>query len=312
MKKFQFYLSVFLAFALIVPFTSCDDDSSDEPPPPQSIVEIATSDAQFSTLVAALDRVGLVSVLEGSGPFTVFAPTDAAFQAAGVTDLNAFSDAELREILLYHVLGAEVFSADIADGQTYVTTAAETGPGGTQLSMLIEKSASGVSINGAINVATADVDATNGVIHIIDNVILPLDVVGHAAANSNFTSLVSTLGAASGDLVNVLSGDGPFTVFAPLNSGFDAIANVTADLDADQLAAVLTYHVVGGNVVSNTLSDGLSVETINTENITFNIDGGTVTITDTNGGVVTVVLTDVQATNGIIHVLDNVLIPTNL
>ncbi|MEO1259116.1 MAG: fasciclin domain-containing protein [Bacteroidota bacterium] len=312
MKKFQFYLSVFLAFALIVPFTSCGDDDSDDAPTPQSIVEIATSDSQFSTLVAALDRVGLVGVLEGDGPFTVFAPTDAAFQAAGVTDLNAFTDEQLTEILLYHVLGAEVFSGDIADGQTYVTTAATTGPGNTQLSMLIEKSAAGVVINGGINVTTADVDATNGVIHIVDNVILPLDVVGHAVANSNFTSLVSSLQAASGDLVNVLSGDGPFTVFAPLNSGFDAISTVTADLTADQLATVLTYHVVAGNVLSSTLTDGQSAETINTENITINIDGSNVTITDANGGSVTVVLTDVQGTNGVIHVIDNVLIPANL
>ena len=86
------------------------------------------------------------------------------------------------------------------------------------------------------NVTTADVDATNGVIHIVDDVILPLDVVGHAAANSNFTDLVSTLGAASGDLVNTLQGDGPFTVFAPLNSAFQAITSTTETLDADQLA----------------------------------------------------------------------------
>lgn len=311
MKKFQLFLNLFLAFALIVPFTSCSDDDSTTTPEPQSIVEIAVSDSQFSTLVSALDRVGLVSVLEGNGPFTVFAPTNAAFQAAGI-DLNALSDEALTEVLLYHVLGAEVFSGDLADGQTYATTAATTGPGDTQLSILIEKSASGVKINNAANVITADVDATNGVIHIVDAVILPLDVVGHAAANSEFTSLVGALGAASGDLVTVLSGEGPFTVFAPVNSAFEAIAPVTAGLTAEQLAKVLTYHVVAGNVESSTLSDGLSVATVNGENITVNINGSNVTITDTNGGTVTVVLTDVQATNGIIHVIDNVLIPTDL
>lgn len=310
MKNFSFLNSLFLVLLLSVPFVSCSDDDGATTPEEQSIVEIATGDTQFSILVSALDRVGLVSVLEGAGPFTVFAPTDAAFQASGI-DLNALSDAELREVLLYHVLGAEVKSTDLAAGQTYATTAATTGPNGTQLSILIEKS-TGVKINNSANVTTADVDATNGVIHIVDQVILPLDIVGHAAANSNFTSLVSTLGAASGDLVNVLSGDGPFTVFAPLNSAFDAIASVTAGLDADQLAKVLTYHVAAGNIQSSGLSDGMSFPTVNGESISVSIDGGVVTLIDTNGGTSKVLLTDVQATNGVIHVLEQVLIPTNL
>lgn len=310
MKNFSFLNSMLFALLLSMPFVSCSDDDGATTPEEQSIVEIATGDNQFSILVSALDRVGLVSVLEGAGPFTVFAPTDAAFQASGI-DLNALSDAELREVLLYHVLGAEVKSTDIAAGQTYATTAATTGPNGTQLSILIEKS-TGVKINNSANVTTADVDATNGVIHIVDQVILPLDIVGHAAANSNFTSLVSTLGAASGDLVNVLSGDGPFTVFAPLNSAFDAISTVTAGLDADQLAKVLTYHVASGNVQSSGLSDGMSIPTVNSESITVSIDAGVVTLTDTNGGTSKVLLTDVQATNGVIHVIEQVLIPTNL
>ncbi|MEZ4932356.1 MAG: fasciclin domain-containing protein [Saprospiraceae bacterium] len=310
MKNFSFLNSMLLALLFSMPFVSCSDDDGATTPEEQSIVEIATSDAQFSILVSALDRVGLVSVLEGDGPFTVFAPTDAAFQASGI-DLNALSDAELTEVLLYHVLGAEVKSTDIATGQTYATTAATTGPNNSQLSILIEKS-TGVKINNSANVTTADVDATNGVIHIVDQVILPLDIVGHAAANSNFTSLVSTLGAASGDLVNVLSGAGPFTVFAPLNSAFDAIATVTAGLDADQLAKVLTYHVASGNVRSSGLSDGMSIPTVNSESITVSIDAGVVTLTDTNGGTSKVLLTDVQATNGVIHVIEQVLIPTNL
>ena len=310
MKNLFFLRFAIVAILFITPFMSCGDDDTNEPAE-QSIVEIATSDAQFSILVSALSRVGLVSVLEGNGPFTVFAPTNAAFQAAGI-DLDALSDEALTEVLLYHVLGAEVMSTDIADGQTYVTTAAQTGPGNTQLSMLIEKTAAGVKINNAATVTTADVDATNGVIHIVDAVILPLNVVGHAAANSNFTSLIATIGAASGDLATVLSGTGPFTVFAPTNSAFDAIASVTAGLDADQLAKVLTYHVVSGNVRSGALSDGLSVATVNGESFTVNISGSSVTLTDANGGVSTVLLTDVQAINGVIHVIDQGIIPANL
>lgn len=311
MKKFSFLHALVLALLFSVPFTSCSDDE-DTTPDPQSIVEIATSDDQFSTLVEALTRVDLVSVLEGDGPFTVFAPTNDAFTALGV-DLSTISDEALSEILLYHVLGANIASTDLQDGQTYATTAATTGPDANQLSVLIEKSTAGVKVNNAANVTTADVTATNGVIHIVDAVITPLDVVGHAAANSSFTSLVSTLGAASGDLVTVLSGDGPFTVFAPVNSAFDAIASTTAGLDADQLAKVLTYHVASGNVRSDALSNGMMVETVNGgETFTVNIDGSTVTLTDSNGDAATVLLTDVQATNGVIHVLDSVIIPSNL
>lgn len=310
MKKFSIFHSLLLALFL-VPFVSCSDDDTTDVGP-QSIVEIASGDEQFSTLVSALDRVGLVSVLEGDGPFTVFAPTNAAFTASGI-DLDALSDEALTEVLLYHVLsGAAIASGDLGEGQTYASTAANTGPGDTQLSMLIEKAGTNVTINGSTSVSTADVTATNGIIHIVNEVILPLDIVGHATANSSFSSLVTTLGAASGDLTSVLSGSDIFTVFAPVNSAFDAISSTTATLDADQLATVLTYHVVTGNVVSSGLSDGLSVATVNGESFTVNIDGTAVTLTSSTGGTSTVFLTDVQATNGVIHALDAVIIPTNL
>jgi transforming growth factor-beta-induced protein len=312
MKKFSFLFSFLFIGLLATTFLACGDDDDTTPEPQlKSIAQTAAADAQFSTLVTALQRVNLVNVLDGNGNFTVFAPTNAAFQASGI-NLNALSDDQLKEVLLYHVLGASVKSTDIQAGQTYVTTAAETGPGGKQLSILIEKTGSAVKINNAANVTAADVAATNGVIHVVDKVILPLDIVGHAAANANFTSLVSTLGAASGGLVNVLKGDGPFTVFAPVNSAFDAIASVAAGLTPDQLAKVLTYHVVAGNVVSGNLSDNMMVTTVNGDKFEVDINGGAVTIKDTQGNIAKVVLTDVQATNGVIHVLDKVILPNNL
>lgn len=312
MKSFVFQLLLISVSAFV--FFACDNDD-DTPPEPaidQNIVEIAAADDQFSTLVSALQRVNLVSVLEGTGPFTVFAPTNAAFNALGI-DLATLSDDDLTEILLYHVIsGANIAAGDIIEGQTYATTAATTGPGGNQLSVLIEKANGAVSLNGSINVTTADVNATNGVIHVVDAVILPLDVVGHAVANTSFTELVGALGAADGDLVSVLSGDGPFTVFAPLNSAFEAISSTVDGLSSEQLAKVLTYHVVSGNVRSTDLSDGLEVTTVNTPTVFTVNTGQGVTITDAGGNVSTVVLTDVQATNGVIHVLDKVILPGNL
>ncbi len=311
MIKFKFLLTALMLGLVTTSFFSCKDDE-DPTPEPQNITEVVVAGDDFSDLEIALTRANLTSTLEGAGPFTVFAPTNAAFDKAGI-DVNTVDVATLTDVLLYHVLGnASIKSTDLQDGQTYASTAAEAGPNGEQLSILIEKTGSAVKVNGSANVSSADVSATNGVIHVIDNVLLPLNVVGHAAANTNFTSLVGALGAADGDLVNVLSGTGPFTVFAPLNSAFDEIATVTAGLTTEQLAKVLTYHVVSGNVVKNDLSNGMLVTTVNGGTFTVNISGNTVTLTDAGGGVSTVLLTDVQATNGVIHVLDKVIIPSNL
>lgn len=315
MKNLSFLYGLMVVTLLSFTLTSCGDDDTPEPDPePQSITQIAAGDDQFSTLVGALQRVGLDGTLDdAAGTFTVFAPTNAAFTASGI-NLDNLTDAELTEILLYHVLGGKVASGDLQEGQTYATTATETGPGETQLSVLIEKTAAGaVTVNNSASVMTADVDATNGVIHIVDAVLLPLDVVGHATANSNFSSLVSTLVAvqSTADLIATLSGDGPFTVFAPTNKAFSDIADVTATLTEEQLVKVLSYHVVPGNNRKSSLSAG-AVSTVNGEELTVGIDGEVVTLTDATGGVSTVTFTDVQATNGVIHVIDRVVIPQNL
>lgn len=305
--KFSFLLIAIFSSS----FISCSDD--DEPvvlpmPTTNTIVDIAVGDAQFSTLVAALTRVDLVSTLQSDGPFTVFAPTNAAFTALGV-DLATISDDDLTNILLNHVIGAKINAGDIAAGQTYASTASASGPSGEALSILIEKSNNDVSINGAINVTTADVEADNGVIHIVDAVIMPLDVVGHAVANSAFTSLVGALGSAPGELVSALQATGPYTVFAPTNGAFDAISDVVAGLTPEQLATVLTYHVVAGaNVRSDALTDDMVVSTLSGQDITIDLDGGA-SIKDQSGADVPIALVDVQGTNGVIHVIETVLLP---
>ncbi|MEL6720310.1 MAG: fasciclin domain-containing protein [Bacteroidota bacterium] len=309
MLKSPFILSLLAGFMMIA-FSSCEEEVVETPNSEKTVAEIAADDSQFSTLVGALERVNLVGVLSGNGPFTVFAPTNAAFDALGV-DLSTLSDDALTEILLYHVFGAQVNAGDIAEGQTYLGMAAATGPNGTNLSLLVENTGGKVTINGDVNVTATDIAGKNGVIHVVDKVIMPLDIVGHAAANANFSELVGALGAASGDLVNVLSGDGPFTVFAPLNSAFEAISSTVAGLSADQLSKVLTYHVASGNVRSTDLSDGIEVTTVNGETFTINL-GGDVTITDAQGNTAKILLTDVQAKNGVIHVLETVILPSNL
>ena len=306
--KNSFYL---LTLALLsVSIVSCDDDEMPTPEPePQNIVDIVVGDDdRFSTLEAALTQAGLVATLQGNGPFTVFAPTNEAFEAAGI-DLDNISDEALSQVLLYHVLGARVAVGDLMEGRTYVTTAA-TNDDGDQLSLLVAKDGSSVTLNGDTQVTTADVEATNGVIHIIDQVLMPPTVVDLALDNeATFSELTGALQAADGDLVTVLSGDGPFTVFAPTNAAFEAAAAVTAGLSTAQLAEVLTYHVVAGNIRSEDLT-ATSVATVNGEEITIDPSGPT--ITDARGNVVSIVLTDVQGTNGVVHVIDAVLLPEEL
>jgi len=305
--KLKFYLLALLALPFFM--ASCsDDDEPQEQETTNTIVDIAVGNDDFSTLVAALQRTNLVSTLQGDGPFTVFAPTNAAFEALGV-DLNTISDSELSNILLYHVIGgADIKSTDLAEGSNYASTASASGPNGTQLSVYVERTGSSVRINNTANVVTADIDADNGVIHVIDNVILPLDIVGHAQANGAFSSLVGALAGAPGDLVTVLQGNGPFTVFAPNNAAFAAIADVVATLTPDQLASVLTYHVVSGNVASTALTDNMSVTTVNGQDVSVSLANGAKLI-DSAGNESVISFTDVQATNGIIHVIESVIIP---
>ncbi|MEM8584699.1 MAG: fasciclin domain-containing protein [Bacteroidota bacterium] len=313
-----------LTLALVATFflglSACEapatnNESTEAGNPPKTIAETAAGDERFSTLVSLLDRVNLVDVLANEdAAFTVFAPTNAAFTAAGI-DASQLTDEEITEILLYHVIGGSAIeSKDLPEGKIYASTAAQTGPNGTALSLLVERKGGEVTLNNTVKVAIADLEASNGTIHAIDGVLLPLDVVGHAIANDNFSTLVQVLTDAPGGLVPLLQSEGPFTVFAPVNEAFEEIKETVATLSGEQVAKVLTYHVVGGaNVLSTDLTNGQKVGTANTgQEFTVNINEDSVTLTDAAGNEVKVVATDVQATNGVIHVISNVLLPSNL
>jgi transforming growth factor-beta-induced protein len=304
MKTFLKFSFSIVFFSMLTLFSACEDDNEAAP---KSIVDIAISNPDFSTLVAALTKADLVEVLEGDGPFTVFAPTNDAFanllMDLGATSLDDLTAEQLTPILLNHVVVGEFRSTDLETG--YVPSANATGPGETNIDLYIQVG-SGVTINGSVLVTDADIIASNGVIHVIDEVILPTDIVAIASANDNFTTLVGALSDA--DLVETLQGDGPFTVFAPTNDAFAEIAGVVEGLTIEQLSDILQYHVVGGaNVRSSALTNGQVVETL-TGTITINISGSTVTITDETEATATVVLADVQGTNGVIHVIDKVLL----
>jgi len=284
--------------------TGCEKEEQMTPVSDMTIAEYALSDDNFSILVQALTKAELVNVLNGEGNFTVFAPTNAAFTAlfaqleiSGISDL---SKETLTPILLYHVLGTEAKSSMITTGYYSTLSPAQ----GSYLSLKVDVS-SGVKLNKNTNVTTADVDVKNGVIHVIDKVLLPPSVVDQALANDSFSILVQAVVKAG--LVETLSGSGPFTIFAPTNAAFESLfaalgISGIADLTAEQLIPILTYHVVSGNVLSTQLSAG-TVETLN----------GPISVTLTPSPAINtnsmIVATDVQGSNGVIHVINKVLLP---
>jgi uncharacterized surface protein with fasciclin (FAS1) repeats len=310
-----------VCIAITVLSCSDDDNNSNQP---QTIAEIASGNPNLSILVQALSRAGLVSTFDSPGDFTVFAPTNDKFEAFldanGFADINAVPLPLLTEVLKNHVVSGSFYSDELETG--YVKTLAKGSASSTNtLSMYIDLT-SGVKINGGASngganvvLASADIEASNGVIHVVDNVIGLPTVVNHAIANPNFTSLVQTLtSAGQPDFVSILSGTGPFTVFAPTNAAFTALGPELAAIpftpSTAQLTTVLQYHVVSpANVLAATLMNGMVVTPLAGGTFTINTVSGA-TITDQFSRVTNIIATDVQASNGVIHVVDRVLLPS--
>lgn len=313
-----------LVLVLLVSFSCSDDDDNSTPnptPQEQSIVEIALATPELSTLVQALLRAdgNLVDVLEGDGPFTVLAPTNAAFtaflNANGFASLDDVPTDVLSQVLLNHVIMADVTSTALA-GSTGYASGSATNADGQNISIYYDGT-SGVRFNNVATVTTADINASNGTIHIINAVIGLPDIVDHAIMNPEFTSLVTALGAADGDLVSVLQGDGPFTVLAPDNDAFETFLDGTplGSVPTDLLAQVLLNHVIiGTGYTSDILVDaeagyentGATGPGDNALSIYYNATNGV-----TFNGVSNVFQPDVVGTNGVIHAVDAVIgIPT--
>jgi uncharacterized surface protein with fasciclin (FAS1) repeats len=291
--------------------TACGGGSDDHDP---NVVEVAQRDPGFSILAEAVVAADLASTLSGPGPFTVFAPTDAAFAALltelGVTKAQLLADKTLlRSVLQYHVLGAKVNRAAVPLGKPVTPLA-----GG-----IFKVDAVGGNLvitdgrNRTSRVTATDVTATNGIVHVVDKVLLPPNrtVVETAQALPDFSILVEAVVAA--DLAATLNGTGPFTVFAPTNAAFAKLLTelgvTKAQLLADKplLTKVLTYHVVAGRVLKADVPLGTAIATV--QGNTFTVDAG-LAITDRNARRAAITSTDVLARNGVIHVIDTVILPT--
>ncbi|HSH19940.1 MAG TPA: fasciclin domain-containing protein [Draconibacterium sp.] len=295
-----------MLFMAVIFLASCNDDDEMTPEPyVKNIVEVAADAGQFNILIQAAQKAGLADYLSTQDGITVFAPTDDAFKMLlsdlGLNSLDDVPLDDLTNILLYHVVGSKAMSTDLESG--YFPTLSKLGE--NSISMYIA-AGEGVTINKNTKVTSADIEAKNGVIHVVDKVILPPSVVNIALDNDNFSILVQAVVKAG--LVDALSGAGPFTVFAPTNDAFNALfiqlgISGVNDLTAEQLIPILTYHVVSGNVLSTDLANGM-VPTLSGENkLTVDLTSG-VKINDSE-----VVAADIQGSNGVVHVINKVLIP---
>jgi len=310
------------------------------------IVDTAIAAGDFTTLVELVQAAGLEEALRGEGPFTVFAPTDAAFAAVPPETLDALANdpAALESVLLYHVVPGRLIAALISDGKEVTTVQGETA---------LFSFADGVKKINKATIVGKDIQAANGVIHVIDSVILPpsisgevpaegeenaeggeaaageatvegstamtatvaneagseatpADIVDTAVASGSFTTLVAAVQAAG--LVDALQGEGPFTVFAPTDDAFAMLPQETIDaLLADptgDLTQILLYHVLSGKVMAGDLSDGLEADTLQGEPLLFALSDAGATVNEAN-----IIVTDIETSNGVIHVIDSVLLP---
>lgn len=284
--------------AVLIPSTS---------EPTGTVVDIVVNSEVHNLLEAAVLEADLAETLSGEGPFTVFAPTDDAFialaEALTLAPEDLLALPELADILLYHVVGATALSTDLSDGQMVTTL------NGADVTVTINEA--GIFINDA-QVIVADLVATNGVVHVIDAVLtppVPTNTVVDIIVNSDIHTILEAA-VLEADLVGALSGEGPFTVFAPTDEAFAALAEALGATAADLLALpeltdILLYHVVGATAFSTDLSDGQMVATLNGAEVEVSIEcDGSIFINDAQ-----VILADIEADNGVVHVLDAVLLP---
>jgi len=260
-----------------------------------TVVDVIVNSEDHNTLEDAVVAAELAATLSGEGPFTVFAPTDAAFVDALLEDPSG----DLTKILTYHALGATVLSTDLTDGQMAATL------NGKDITVTLKGDS--VLINNAL-VTAADITADNGVVHVIDAVLLPptTTVVDVIVDSEDHNTLEDAVIAA--ELAATLSGEGPFTVFAPTDAAFAALPEGTIDAlledPSGDLTQILLYHVLGATVLSTDLTDGQTATTLNGKDIMVTLKGDSVLIDNA-----LVTAADIETDNGVVHVIDAVLIP---
>lgn len=314
MKSIKILKTSFFALLTFSLLSCSKSDDDTVPVQQQSIADIVSSNNDFSLLKVAVVHANLVNTLDGNGSFTVFAPNNAAFQKAGLTteaSIKALPAETVKSIILYHALGSKATSTSLPTASnTAVKTLQES-------EIFVTKNNNGVFINGA-KVNQADVNAENGIIHVIDKVLMPAsgNLVATLANNTNFSYLVAAVLRASQGTTNVraaLEAAGPLTVFAPTNqafiaAGFPTVESIQA-ANPETLTTILLAHVLNGRVFSNAVENNLSVNTIGQAPIVFNTGSAVTVKGNGNSTAANITSFDLLATNGVIHIIDKVILP---
>ncbi|MFM7159150.1 MAG: fasciclin domain-containing protein [Planctomycetaceae bacterium] len=270
----------------------------------KDIVDTAVGAGSFETLVAAVKAAGLVETLKGKGPFTVLAPTDEAFaklpKGTVETLLKPENKADLVAILTYHVVPGAALAKDVVKATNLKTVNGQR----ADITMTDGK----VLVDGA-NIIKTDIECSNGVIHVIDSVILPSSDSIPAVADKAkaFKTLLAAAKAAG--LVDALSGDGPLTVFAPTDDAFAKLPAGTVESllkpeNKGKLADILKYHVVPGRVYADQALAAQNAKTLLGPAVAINAPNGVAQVNKAK-----LLKTDIDAKNGVIHVIDSVLLP---
>lgn len=319
MKNYKNFKAIVVAFVMIATTVSCNNDD-DTSSPSESLLEVARNQTSLSTFVQAIEIVGAEGSFESNQNFTILAPNNAAFNEFftenGYSGIDAIPVATLREIVYNHMIDANLQQNQFAPG--YIkTNATGSASASNNLDLFVDIS-EGVLFNGVSEIITPNLNARNGSLHIVDGVLNLPTLLTHIRANTNFSMLAEAIVLnPSSNFTATLEGTNgsPFTVFAPTNQAFTAVLeelnlDSISEIPADQLEDILSYHIVSGNnYMVSSLTNNQSIATLQGQDLVVTLTGGGRKLTDTNGRVANLIVEDVQASNGIIHYVDKVLLP---
>ena len=327
MKSIKKIVWILIAASLSSSMYSCLDDEGINPAPPSSatgpndIAAIANTDSRTDSMAVALNEANLMPIFQSANTYTLFAPNNQAFIDLLATDStwNRIADIDaitLTNLLYYHTLGSEVKSTDLTDS-SYATTLNTEGTPKRENTVIEVDLTFGAKLNNSVKVEAFNIQATNGVVHIIDQVMRPQNVLELANHDERFSSLVNAMRIFGDTITKEINGNGPYTVFAPTNEAFqrlldsDTTWNSLSDIPRATLNAVLSYHIVNGvNIQNNEFTQNQTLTTLDNGTLTVNITSSAQLLTtDTMQGAVNITLTDIQGTNGVIHTVEEVLIP---
>lgn len=323
MRTTKNILGLLLPMITVLFFISCDTNDDGPPPAENSLAELIAASPNHSTLEAALERAELSEDLQAPASITIFAPTDVAFATflsdAGFSSIDEVPVPVLQQILLNHVIGARVDESILRQlGKNYLETFADGSGTDTNLALYFDATTATIRFNGQSNITESDIPATNGILHVVNAVIDRPTIATFVQTNDAFSELTTALTTATPgtNFLNTLGGSTEYTLFAPPNVAFEALLESNPDWDnvsdigEEELTAILQHHLVSGSLRSTDISHGETAESLEGDLLTFSTANGNVEITDGDGNTgVVVVFANIQALNGVLHAVEDVLIP---